>query len=471
MNNGRPRRHSIIDQKISGKIQFDTSNKKYIFQALNISNNFATVDFDAHINTKIEFTIKHVFKSMTVQELNTLHTVCELERTQLLTILAMSVKNPQLAGFLLTGNRSNFLYVQGSTAWLYDCPHFISPLYKADKCFDRIPIHYREMIMYVDPITRQTFNYATPIKCGNNPQNSIELDPDTDGGDFYVLTPDPLKKEAPQMFKPTQIKRTITPKTFNAQDAGMYSNAELDQFWNRVLFAKHSYTTLQLLGKTLSYDFITVHNQQHSHTGPNPYNHLRIGFHDHLINLLPLFNPDWFSQAFINFFGYPCYVLTQCGIYFSTFLFIREVLTFLLKFYRTISIKYNLQSNISTMSSIACGFFNIMTSEMVTDLNNAGKRKRIYYKHKITTSENDNILLSRKRTRNNWEDTPIVTTLIYLINTQVKCQLFNHREKTHPNNNNDIETPQISHVYEALVQNVITSPESPAKGFIKFNSS
>ena len=69
---------------------------------------------------------------MTVQELNTLHTLCELERTQLLTILAVSVKNRQLAGFLLTGNRSIFLDVEGSTAWLYDCPHFLSPLHKAD---------------------------------------------------------------------------------------------------------------------------------------------------------------------------------------------------------------------------------------------------------------------------------------------------------------------------------------------------
>ena len=105
---------------------------------------------------------------MTVQELNTLHTVCELERIQLLTILTMSVKNPQLAGFLLTGNCSNFLYGEASTAWLHDCPHFISPLYKADECFDRIPIHYRETIKYVDPITRQTFIYATQIECGNN---------------------------------------------------------------------------------------------------------------------------------------------------------------------------------------------------------------------------------------------------------------------------------------------------------------
>ena len=181
---------------------------------------------------------------MTVQELNTLHRVCELERTQLLTILAMSVTNPHLAGFLLTGNRSNFLYVEGYTAWLYDYPHFILPLYRADKCFDRILIHYRETIMYVDPITRQTFKYATPIECGNDPQNIIELDPDTD-----VLTTDPFKREAPQMFKPTQLKTTITPNTFTAQDTGIYSNAELDQCWNRVLFAKHSDTTLQLLGK------------------------------------------------------------------------------------------------------------------------------------------------------------------------------------------------------------------------------
>ena len=58
---------------------------------------------------------------MTVQELNTFHTICELESNQLLTILAMSVQNLQLAGFLSTGNRSIFLYVEGSTPWLYDC--------------------------------------------------------------------------------------------------------------------------------------------------------------------------------------------------------------------------------------------------------------------------------------------------------------------------------------------------------------
>ena len=109
MHTGQPNPHSMIDEYITGKIVLDTSNNKFIFPALNVSNNFATIDYDAHINTKIDYTINHVFRSMTVQELNTLQTICELGQNQLLTILAKSVPKPQLAGFLLTGNRSNFL--------------------------------------------------------------------------------------------------------------------------------------------------------------------------------------------------------------------------------------------------------------------------------------------------------------------------------------------------------------------------
>ena len=105
--------------------------------------------------------------------------------------------------------------------------------------------------MYVDPITRQTHDYATAIPCDNNPRNIIELDPDTGSQEFYSLRPERIKRKPPLMFTPNQFKITIRPTTFTAQDAGMYSNAELDQFWNRILFSKHSDSTLQLLGKPL----------------------------------------------------------------------------------------------------------------------------------------------------------------------------------------------------------------------------
>ena len=93
-------------------------------------------------------------------------------------MLAMSVENAQLGDYILTENRSNFLFLEGSTAWLKDCPQFPSPLYGVKKCFDRIAINYEYSVLYIDPITRQAFNYDTPMSCDNNPQNIIAIDID-----------------------------------------------------------------------------------------------------------------------------------------------------------------------------------------------------------------------------------------------------------------------------------------------------
>ena len=135
------------------------------------------------------------------------------------------------------------------------------------------------------------------------------------------------------MFTPSQIKTTIRPNNFTAQDAGIYSNAELDQIWNRILFSKHSDTTLHLWGKSLSYSFISSNTPKKDANTPhdNPYNTLRIGLHDKLINRTPLFTPTWFSDAFIALFGYRSYILTQCRIFFSTYLFLQTILTLKVK--------------------------------------------------------------------------------------------------------------------------------------------
>ena len=114
------------------------------------------------------------------------------------------------------------------------------------------------------------------------------------------------------------------------------------------------------------------------------------------------------------------------------------------------------------MSSIAHGFFDIVTSEMVKDLNNTGKPKRIYTEHKITTSENDNILLSdnetqKKMRRYSDSDSPSLPP-----NYTSKNSTLQSPKRTHPSNINDISSPQISQDNDPIVQNVIALPESPA---------
>ena len=100
--------------------------------------------------------------------------------------------------------------------------------------------------MYVDPNVCR----SKQVPCENIPQNVISLDPDTD--QYYVLTPQPIKKDPPLLFEPTQIQTAISPNTFTAQDAGINSQKELKHFWNQFLFTKHSDNTLQLLGKAIS---------------------------------------------------------------------------------------------------------------------------------------------------------------------------------------------------------------------------
>ena len=48
MHTGQPNSHSMIDEYISGKRVLDISNNKFVFPALNVSNNIATIEYDEH---------------------------------------------------------------------------------------------------------------------------------------------------------------------------------------------------------------------------------------------------------------------------------------------------------------------------------------------------------------------------------------------------------------------------------------
>ena len=70
---------SFTQSSMSSPLVFDSVKNTTFFHSLNDSNNFGTVDYDAHTNTNIEDSINHIFTSLTIQEMNTLHHICELE--------------------------------------------------------------------------------------------------------------------------------------------------------------------------------------------------------------------------------------------------------------------------------------------------------------------------------------------------------------------------------------------------------
>ena len=52
---------------------------------------FSAIHYDMHLDMKLDYTISKIFQEMSLSELETLHHLCELERTQILQSLALAV--------------------------------------------------------------------------------------------------------------------------------------------------------------------------------------------------------------------------------------------------------------------------------------------------------------------------------------------------------------------------------------------
>ena len=85
------------------------------------STYFGAIHYDFHLDMKLDYTISRILQEMSLSELETLHQLYELERTQILQSLALAVLKSAYAGYLLSGNRSNLLDYEGNILWFYTC--------------------------------------------------------------------------------------------------------------------------------------------------------------------------------------------------------------------------------------------------------------------------------------------------------------------------------------------------------------
>ena len=84
-------------------------SKSTRLQEISLMNNtyFVNIHDDIHLDMKLDYTISRIFQEMSLSELETLHQLCELERT-LLQSLALAVLKIPYAGYLLSGKKIKF---------------------------------------------------------------------------------------------------------------------------------------------------------------------------------------------------------------------------------------------------------------------------------------------------------------------------------------------------------------------------
>ena len=105
-------------------------NNRHVFE--NVGKD--TIDYDAHMRMKTNSMMYKVYRDLEQSDYLILQNMCELRRTEIQIINALSYENNTLAGYMLTGNRSMFLEIEGVIGFLYPCPNKISQLKVLDRC-------------------------------------------------------------------------------------------------------------------------------------------------------------------------------------------------------------------------------------------------------------------------------------------------------------------------------------------------
>ena len=73
-------------------------------------NTWLNMDYEQQQGTKLDYFFFESSRALQASELNLLKNQCEQERNQIFTILMLSLENPRLAGFMLTGDTIFILY-------------------------------------------------------------------------------------------------------------------------------------------------------------------------------------------------------------------------------------------------------------------------------------------------------------------------------------------------------------------------
>ena len=97
-------------QKSWGKVRPENKDSTRL-QKLSFLNKtyFGAVQYDFHLDVKLYDTITRIFQEKSFSELETLHHLDEFERTQIRQSLALAVLKKTYAGYILSGNCSNFI--------------------------------------------------------------------------------------------------------------------------------------------------------------------------------------------------------------------------------------------------------------------------------------------------------------------------------------------------------------------------
>ena len=290
-------------------------------------NTWLNIDYELQQGTKFDYLIFESSRALQASEVNLLKNQCDQERIQISFTPMVSLQNPRLSSYMLTGNRSMSLRTDGSLVWLYSCPQVRSPLRTLNQCYDKIPILYKGQIQFVYPYTRQTLPAATPQNCSDPIKTLFQMDL-AQKDSWYSLAAEITHRDRTAVFAPKDISPFTTQKFPQSAKTRMYTKRQLSELWDDILMSSASNKAL----KKFSRNLIVPSNAK---KGPDGYTYYAPRT-DFFVDIM--ISPNYFENEFVQTFGTVGYRLEKCLIWFVIFLLIKLIIEIIVTVMRTLEV-------------------------------------------------------------------------------------------------------------------------------------
>ena len=149
-----------------------------------------------------------------------------------------------------------------------------------------------------------------------------------DENSWFTITSTLEHRKRPAVFGPNDVSPVSRRAFGGAGDAGIYTRAQLSEFWDNIFISAASGKALQKFSQELIVPNTGIH-------GPQQFSCYAPGTDFFVDNLI---SPRYFKNQVMDTFGSVAYVLEFCGINFSCFLLIKLIVDLIVMILRHMGI-------------------------------------------------------------------------------------------------------------------------------------
>lgn len=188
------------------------------------------IDMMLYVNSKFVYLDRTIGKTITEMYYELEYRRCTAERQSLATLLSLAIINPVEFAYAYTNQAGYTAALMGETVHIAQCLPVEVSLRKTDRCYQEMPVLFRNESWFMAPRTRLLQKHATEIGCDPllSPMYRIR---DT----WYSLSPDLRLSKPPLELSPMQPSTWEYMNPSSLMTDGLYTMQDLEKMRMQLL--------------------------------------------------------------------------------------------------------------------------------------------------------------------------------------------------------------------------------------------